>query len=132
MSAQHECFCLTMVADSSGTTGVKAARLIARKANSSRAVNVIARTLSHLDIFERTRASRRTGLIVLPILNDGPDFDLVANGCRADYDTGLRFGSDLHCFRFTSAKGVQAWLLREQIVLRDFNQENCAGFATVC
>jgi len=66
------------------------------------------------------------------VVDGEPDRDLVDDDGRGNYGTSLRFGSDLHCFRFTSAQGVQAWLLREQIMLRDFNQESCTGFATVC
>jgi hypothetical protein len=51
------------------------------------------------------------------------DRDLTGAGCRVDHGARLRFGAELHYFRFAGAKGVQAWLLRKQIVLRDFNQE---------
>ena len=119
-----------MGADSPGTTGVKAARLIARRANSSRAVNIIARIVSHLEIF----ATQVDGLgeLCYLIVDAEEDRDFADDDRRADDVARLRFGSDLHCFRFTSAKGVQSRVLREQIVLLDFNQENCSSFATVC
>ena len=132
MSAQQACLCLTTGANSLGTTGVKAARLIAKKANSSRDVNVIVGTLSHLQIFKRGRQLDASGGLCYLIVNDWPHRAVIGDGCRFDHGAGLRVRTDLHRFRFTSAKGLQAGMLREQIVLRGFNQENCSCFPTVC
>jgi formate-dependent nitrite reductase cytochrome c552 subunit len=54
--------------------------------------------------------------------------NLICGDCRAEYGADSRFGADVHCFRFPSSKGMQARLLREQDVLRDFKKSG-ASFA---
>jgi hypothetical protein len=61
------------------------------------------------------------------VLDGKQDCDFRGDSCRADDSAGLCFGANLHCFRFTSATGMQARLLHEQIMLRDFNEANCCG-----
>jgi hypothetical protein len=81
-------------------------------------------------IFER--ASRVDALLWMCylVLDAEQDRDFRGGGCRPDDSAGLRVGPDLHCFRFTSPTVLQARLLHEQIVLRDFNEANCSG--TLC
>ena len=117
-------------ADSLGTTGVKAARLIARKANSNRAEQLHCPNCITPGNFRKDQGkSTHCVRCVIELSMLSRIAISTSDGYRADDGAGLRFGADLHHFRFTGPKGVQARLLREQILLRDFNEENSSGFS---
>ena len=127
MSAQH-ILCFTIGGLTSGITGAKEARLMKRRHHKNRIRNFIARIVSHLETFaSRVDGSPRLCYLVV----DGePDRDLVDDDGRGNYGTSLRFGSDLHCFGFTSSKSMQARLLRQSNLLRDLQEKCSADFPT--
>jgi hypothetical protein len=57
------------------------------------------------------------------------DHHFGRDGCRADYSAGESHGAVMHSFQRASTKSVQAGLLRQQNVLRDFKPAQVESIA---
>jgi len=75
---------------------------------------------------------RHTAPLVVSIRPDArPNRDFDFRGDRADRSAISCFSADLHRLRLTGAEILQAGLLREQDLLRDFAKEQCPGFTAI-
>jgi hypothetical protein len=80
-------------------------------------------------LFGKPRESTRGRLYAIEILEVYADRDFDCRSFRADSSTVPCLGGNLHRFGFAGAKSLQARVLREQDLLRNFEEQSRSGFA---